>query len=122
MTIAKARYTGSMRTHTRRGPSGRTYSFHTSPDTDGWVDIDEPEDARHLAEQSVIEVEWSTLGRLKAQSGDAMEAITEMGYSAKQKLVGDDGFDLDVAGNASEDDLEAALQDHVRELTEEGDL
>jgi hypothetical protein len=124
MKVAKARYTGPMRSSHRRVPSGESYTFHryeSQPERE-WEIIEDIDDARHLADTPTIEVEWTPLGRLKAASETPLEAISEMGYQAKQKLVGDEGFDLDVAGNSSEEDLEEALREHVKRLDESGDL
>jgi hypothetical protein len=125
MKVAKARYTGSMSSHSRRVPSGETYTFPTysAEVEDGreWKDIDNVEDAKHLEEQPVIEVEWTPMGRLRSRGDDIKSAISDLGYEAKQKLVGEDGFDLDVPGNASGDEMEEALKQHVEEIDQAGE-
>lgn len=124
MKVAEARYVGPMRSHSRQAPSGERFSFSRYPDNPEaeWVAVTDAETAQYLAEQSSIEVRWKPLGRLRAAGEDAVSAIEEMSYNAKQRMVGEDGFDLDVAGNASGEELEEALQEHVRERHEEGDI
>lgn len=124
MNVAKARYTGRMRSATRKTPQSNTYTFHTYTgevdESREWVDIDDVDDARWLDEQSGIEVEWNPVGRLKAQAGDVTSALSEMAYNQKQKLVAE--LDLDIAGNSAEDDLEDAIREHVDEMHQEGNL
>lgn len=127
MIVAEVKYTGSGRSHHRKAPSGREYMFRRypgNPDRDEleWEPVEHREDAEWLAEFDVFEVRWKPLGRIKAASEDALEAVSDLGYNAKQRLVGEDGFDLEVAGNADEETLEEALADHVKELQEEGEL
>lgn len=123
MKVAEARYTGSMRTHHRKGPSGSDYNFHSYEEDElEWVVIESPEDARWLDRQPGIEVEWTPMGRLKAASDDVYSAIESLGYQAKQRLVGEEGFDLDVAGNAKESEMEEELKKHVEELDKAGEL
>lgn len=127
MNVAEARFTGHGRSHYRKCPSGRSYQLRRypgNPDRDDleWTGISHADDAEWLAEQPNIEVRWKPLGRLRAASEDALAALSDLGYNAKQRLVGPDGFDLDVAGNAPEDEMEAALREHVEELQDQGDL
>lgn len=125
MNVAEAKYTGRGRSTHRKAPSGRTFMLRRYPGNDDeelpWVGIEHAEDAEWLSEQPNIEVRWKPLGRLRAASDDAVSALSELGYKAKQRLVGADGFDLDVAGNASEDELEEALREHIDQL-DEGEL
>lgn len=127
MKVAEARFHGNGRSHHRRCPSGNEYRLRRYPgnadaEDREWTAVESVEDAEYLSEQPNIEVRWKPLGRLKAASDDALEAVSDLGYSVKQRLVGSDGFNLDVAGNASEEDLDEALRAHVRELQEEGEL
>lgn len=124
MRVAEARYVGPMRSHTRRTPSGTVFEFDRYPDSPEheWVPITDVADAEYLSEQSAIELRWKPLGRVKAAGEDAVSAVGNLSYNVKQRLVGEDGFDLDVAGNAAEDDLDEALQQYVRDLHEEGEL
>lgn len=128
MKVAEARFTGRGRTHHRKLPSGGSVQFkrypgHPDRDELEGTDIEDPDDAKFLEAQPNIEVDWTPKGRLKAAGDDAVSAMKEMGYQAKQKLVGDDGFGLDgVAGNDSEDDMEAALADHIKQLEKNGEL
>jgi len=114
-----------MRSDNRRCPSGETYHFptYTGEGGDPWVSIEDAEDARFLESKEVFEVDWSPIGKLKAKYGDAKEAIEEhLDYSEKQQLVGGDSLDLDVQGNAAEEELEEALERHVEELDNAGDI
>jgi hypothetical protein len=122
MKVATARYTGSMRTHHRETPSGESYNFLRTEVGCEPVVITDVEDARYLADQPPIEVDWTPIGRLKAAGDSMVDAVSDLGYSAKQRLVGEAGFDLDVAGNAPEDELEEALKQHVEELDNAGDI
>lgn len=121
MQVAEARYTGRDRSHTRRLPdSGERPTFRRYPDNAEreWTPIESTEDAEYLESLSSFEVRWNTLGRIKAAGEDVLSAFN--GYREKQEAVKELG--LDVAANSEEEKLEEAIQDHVEELTEEGEL
>lgn len=124
MKVAKARYTGRMSSKHLRVPDGDEYRFrrYSSPENDGreWLAIESTSDAEWLEGQAQVEVEWSPMGRLQGKAEDAVEAVKELGYEQKQKLVGE--FGLDIAKNSSDDELEEALREHVDTLHEEGGL
>lgn len=110
MNVAEARYVGSKRHQHLRSPHGTDYLLgrHASDPEASWVAVEAVEDARWLADQPAIEVRWKPLGRLKAATGDAADALTDWSYRQKQKLVAE--LDLDIAGNAPEEEMDEALQ------------
>lgn len=122
MKIAKARYTGPMRTHQRRGPSGRRYMFNNPPLQDSpWVAIHTLEDARQLARNDdVFDIEWTVQGEVTRSIGDeladAADALKSLSYRQKQRLT--TALGLDVSGNADEDRLDDELLPAVQDMAD----
>lgn len=117
--IAQVRYTGTMRTHNRRGPSGEQYRFsHPPGDAPRVVPVHDIEDAEAFASVDVLDVEWTGMGRAVAElDGPATgaEAMLEgMGYRAKRRLA--KHLDLTFDGNPKEAELDDALEGEVEEL------
>jgi hypothetical protein len=120
-TVAKARYTGQDRTHSRRGPSGKRYRFQRmqTGDTDyEWVEIEDAQDAEALADNESFAVEWTAIGTVMRKFDDAKQAVSDglddLPYTEKQQLS--TALDLDVAGNAKEEELDEALAPVVEDL------
>lgn len=115
-----------MGTVSRSTPQNNSYTFKTYSDPElrdhEWREIDDAQDAEWFEEQDHFDVEWTAVGRLKSAADSVTDAVSDLSYNAKQQLVGEDEFDLDVAGNASDDELEQALREHVEELEDEGGL
>lgn len=120
MKVAEARYVGRQRSKNMPLPSGDRIHLRRNTEGPVWAPVESAEDAEHLAEQMNVEVRWKPLGRLKAASDGALSVLSEWSYRQKQKAV--DEFGLEIAKNSPEEDLEAALQEHVEELHDEGDL
>lgn len=119
MKVAEAQYTGPMRTHHRKGPSGERYQFRNSMGGgSNSVEIMSVEDARKLDQQDVFDVEWTPQGKVArmvaGRVDDTSDVVKELTYRQKQKLVG--ALDLDIAGNAKEDEIEEALEPVVEEM------
>lgn len=123
MHVAEARYTGQMRSATRRLPDGSriTLRRYTEPGDHEWRGLDSVEAAERLEDEDDIEVRWNTIGRLQALSGDLAGALSDWSYRQKQKIVGEMD-EADVPGNAPEEELEQAIRDHVEDLRSEGEL
>jgi hypothetical protein len=124
MKVAKARYVGNRAPQTYKGPSNSTYTFNSYgpgvPEEHAIVEIDDIDDARHFADHPAVEVEWTPWGTIKREAEGPVESVKDLGYTLKQKLVGDDGFDLEVAGNAAEEEMNEALEEHIKELQAKG--
>lgn len=128
-TVAKVRYTGNSRTHTRSTPAGNLHTFQSMPSGDDWVDIESTEDAEYLEGLSVFEVDWTPSGKAKDAAENAADAaagildrVAEWGYDRKQSAVKElrerGVIDEDFALNQSGDDLEAELTEHAEKLAE----
>lgn len=117
MKLAEVEYTGRVRHQTHRAVSGESYVFTGEP-----VAVSSLADARQFESKPNFEVEYTALGQLadvaNDEAGDVQESLEELGYSAKQKIAGH--FD-DIKGNASEDELEAALEEKAARLQEQMD-
>lgn len=122
MKIARARYTGTMRSHTRNCPSGESYKFRNPMGGEPrWEDIGSVADALDLEEQNVFDVEWTTQGEVARMVGSQVEtakdALEELSYRQKQKLT--TALDLDVKGNSPEEELEEALEPAVQGMVKQ---
>ena len=120
MKVAEARYLGRQRSKNIALPSGERVRLRRNSEGPVWTPIETVEDAEWLEDRMNIEVRWKPLGRLKAASSGAIESLSEWSYRQKQQAVKELG--LDIAANSPEEDLESALQEHVEELHENGDL
>ena len=133
--MKQARYTGRGRTHGRKAASGRQYTFRARR----WTDIPHDEDAEYFADVSCLEIRDkptsekakeaaesasnAVSGFVEAirQAGGSVGAMLEgMGYDQKHEAA--DELGLDVAGNASHDDLNDAIEGEVERLKEAGEL
>lgn len=121
MKLAEVRYTGTMRSNMRKGTNGNVYKFRNPM---GGEPIPEPvyvlRDALDFEQVDELEVDWTVQGELAKRVGvkasNAADALKEMSYRQKQKLVSalePEG----VKGNAPEEELEEALQPVVEQLT-----
>lgn len=123
MKVARARYVGSMRHHSRACPSGRTYTFKRSSSGSEWVDIEDPRDARALERARNVELDWTAIGRLRAkvaEGSDAIQAVLDESYQYKRSLATKLGLEFD--GTPDQESLDEALQDHIEDLHERGEL
>lgn len=124
MKVARARYVGNRAPQTYKGPSGETYTFHSYgaevPEEHALVPLDDLADAKHFAAHAAVEVEWTAWGVLKREAEGPINSVKDLAYSTKQRLVGEDGFDLDIAGNAAEDEMDEAIEEHIQALQAEG--
>lgn len=119
MKYAEIRYTGPMRSVHRKGESGKEYRFSNpmggSPRP---VPVHNLQDALALDKQDVFDADWTVQGEVARRVGpsatDAHEALTGLSYRQKQKLT--TALNLDVKGNAKEDELEEALEPAVDEM------
>lgn len=119
MKYADVTYTGPMRSAHRKGESGTEYKFRNpmggnpSP-----VAVHSLKDATVLDRQDVFEVDWTVQGEVARRVGpsatDAHEALSGLSYRQKQRLTS--ALNLDVKGNAKEDELEEALEPAVDEM------
>ena len=112
MNVAKVRYVGRSRIHSRRGPSGETYNFKRGE----WVEVADLDDAKRFERGRNIEVEWTVRGKLYAHGLD----VLEWGYQKKRSLASE--LDLAFDGQPDEDELEESLEEHIRELQEKGEI
>lgn len=136
--MIQAKYTGRGRTHGRKVPSGRQYHFRSRR----WTDIPHDEDADYLADVDCLELRGkptTAKAREAAESaGKAVNgflaAVRSAGADLSTMLDPDDGISydkkheaadelgLDVAGNASHEDLNGAISEEVERLKEAGEL
>jgi hypothetical protein len=114
-----------MRTHNRKGPSGERYHFTNPVDGEPTeVPVYSFEDARHFERQDdTFDTSWTAQGRVARMVGDsvsdAASVLKELSYRQKQRLTS--SLNLEVKGNAPEDELDEALQPAVEEMTEQID-
>lgn len=115
MKLAEVEYTGRVRHQRHNGASGESYVF-----TGGPVSVSSLADAKQFESKPNFEVEYTALGQLadvaSDEAGDLKESLESMGYSAKQSIASH--FD-DIKGNASEDELEQALEEKAARLQEQ---
>lgn len=116
MKVAKARYTGSTRRQSHRGPSGERYRFRHPGRGDHHVEVNDIDDARYLERLRNIEVDWTARGRLLAFGEDVLEE----GYQLKRSIAS--SLDLDFDGQPDEETLDESLQEQIDKLREEGRL
>ena len=124
MKVAKARYTGPMRSQKRRGPSGTKYHFSNPPGSDGiWVAISSVEDAEKFESLSVFDVKWTIRGRASRSLGDrvtnATSAVTDFSDRQKERLVS--ALNLDVSKTSEKSQLEKELEPAVEEMAQQMD-
>lgn len=122
MKVATVTYQGRMRSHNRKGPSGQTYHF-TNPVSGEPTErpVHSLEDARHFAEEdSTFDVSWTAQGRVARMVGDSVSdagsVLKNLSYRQKQRLTS--ALNLEVKGNAPEEELDEALAPAVEEMTE----
>lgn len=115
MKIAKAKYTGRTRGHTRRCPSGETYTFPRGTD-DPWVSIEEFEDAEALQRARNLEVEWTARGKLLSIGKD----VLEWKYAKKRSIASE--LDLSFDGQPDEEELDESIEDYLENLEPQGEL
>ena len=116
MIVARARYIGKKRGHTRRGPS-ETYRFPKRNVDDPWVDIEDPEDARYFERRNNnIEVEWTALGKIRSKFSGVEEVLSQ-GYQAKRSLAADLGLSFEE--QPDEDTLDETLEDYIEDLNQQ---
>lgn len=125
MKVATVTYQGEMRSHYRRGASGERYNFDNPPGSDPLpVAVSSVKDARKMAENDVFDVEWTAVGHFARTVGESAKnagmSLKDMSYRQKQKLV--KTLDIDIAGNAPEDELNEAIEPVVEELRMEMEL
>lgn len=123
MKVATVTYQGRMRTHNRKGPSGETYHF-TNPSSGAPTEqvVQSLEDARHFEQQDdTFDVDWTAQGRVARMVGDSVadagSVLKNLSYRQKQRLTS--SLNLDVKGNAPEEELNEALEPAVQEMTEQ---
>lgn len=124
MKIARARYVGNRAPQTYKGPSAETYTFKSYgsevDEEHALVALDDLDDARYFEDHPAVAVEWTAWGTIKREAEGPVNSVKDLGYAMKQKLVGEDGFNLEVAGNAAEDEMNEALEEHIKELQAKG--
>lgn len=112
MKLAEVEYTGRVRQQRHRGPSGTVYRFRGSP-----VAVEELADVEHFESTSNYEVEWTGRGKIAAAIDDDVrdlsEAISDLEYQTKRKLVSTLGLDTE---SQEETVLEEALEDAADDL------
>ena len=117
MKLAEVEYTGRVRHQRHDGVSGESYVF-----TGGPVEVSNLSDAKQFESKPNFEVEYTALGQLadvaSDEAGNLRDSLSDMGYSAKQSIASH--FD-DIKGNASEDELEEALEEKAARLQEQMD-
>lgn len=120
MKIAEVTYTGTMRTQTARGYRFKSPSSRNRLPTD----VDSVSDAEWFETQDVYDVEWTPQGKLARQVGDqvssAQEALEQLGYRQKQRLV--KAWEVNVKANAGEEELDEALEPVAEEMVKEMEL
>lgn len=118
MIVAEVKYTGTMRSQFARGykfsyPSGQSGPIPT--------DIYSVEDAEWFERQDVYEVEWTSQGKLARKIGghvdNAKEALEQLGYRQKQKLV--KAYEVNIRANAGEEELDEALEPIAEEMVKQ---
>lgn len=112
-----------MRSHNRKGPSGATYHFTNpvsgEPTT---LAVHSLEDARQFEQQDeTFDVEYTAQGQVARMVGDSVanagSVLKELSYRQKQRLTS--SLNLEVKGNAPEEELDEALAPAVEEMTEQ---
>lgn len=121
MQIAQVQYTGPMRTKITRAPSGRQYHFqHITGGNEeaGMASISDAADARYFEKKEVYDVKYTGPGQLISAVDEPLNSVEamlgDMAYRQKQRLVSSLG--LDVAGNASEEEFDQALEPAIKDL------
>lgn len=119
--IAEVRYTGSMRSHTRRGPSGEQYRLYNTPHTDDkWEPVYEVVDAHAFEDADVLDFRWTGMGKVLSElDGPASETeamLEQLGYRAKRRIAKRLGLEFD--GNPKEAQLDEALEPELDDLQE----
>lgn len=119
MKYAEISYVGPMRSVFRKGESGTEYRFRSPMGGNPRpVAVHNLQDALSLAEQDVFEVDWTVQGEVAKRVGpsasNAKDALADLSYRQKQRLTST--LNLDVKGNAKEDELEEALEPAVEEM------
>lgn len=123
MKVAKVTYRGRMRSHNRKGVDGTTYHFNKPVSGEATtLPVYSLEDARRFEKQDdTFEVEYTAQGQVARMVGDsisnASSVLKELSYRQKQRLTS--GLNLDVKGNAPEEELDEALEPAVEEMTEQ---
>jgi len=121
MKVATAQYTGRSRSHNRTGPSGNEYRFTRTVDGEPRaVAISTVEDAERFETLGVFDVEWTAQGKLARMAGDSVQEagslLKDLSYREKQRLTS--ALNLEVKGNAPEEELTEALAPAVEEMTD----
>ena len=124
MKVAKARYTGPMRSQKRRGPSGTQYHFSNPPGSDGiWVPVASVEDAEKFDSLPVFDVTWTLRGRASRSFGDRLthtkDAVADFASRRKEWLVS--ALNLDVSKTREKSQLEQELEPAVEEMAQHMD-
>lgn len=122
MKVATVTYQGRMRSHNRKGPSGQMYHFSNPVSDDPTtLPVRSLEDARHFEQKSdTFELEYTAQGKVANMVGDsvsnASSVLKELSYRQKQRLTS--SLNLEVKGNAPEEELDEALEPAVEEMTQ----
>lgn len=124
MKVATARYTGRSRSHNRSGSSGNVYHWNLNDSGESTeVDIPSVQDAEEFDQLGIFDVEWTPQGKVARMTGDtirgASSVLKDLSYREKQRLTS--ALNLDVKGNAKEEELTQALAPAVEEMTDEID-
>jgi len=122
MKVATVKYTGRGRSHNRSGPSGTEYRWSNRVSGESTaVNVAHVEDAERFESLGGFDVEWTPQGKLVRMAGDtfteAGALLKDLSYREKQRLTS--ALDLEVKGNAPEDELTEALAPAVEEMTDE---
>lgn len=122
MKVAIAKYTGRGRTHNRSGPSGAEYRWAKRDDGESTaVAISAVEDAQRFETLGIFDVEWTPQGKVARMVGDSVQeagsVLKDLSYREKQRLTS--ALNLEVKGNAPEEELTEALAPAVEEMTDE---
>lgn len=120
MKVATVTYNGRMRSENRTGPSGTSYHWRQSDNGSSEVSVSSLEDAERFESLGVFSVEWTPQGKVARMAGDtvsgANSVLKELSYRQKQRLTS--ALDLEVKGNAPEEELDEALGPAVEEMTD----
>lgn len=118
MNVAEVKYTGVMRSMNARG-----YNFQYPSGNEGPrpTDVTSVEDAEWFESQDVYEVDWTPQGKLarkiETPVENAKEVLSDLGYRQKQRLV--KVYEVNVKANASEEELDEALQPVAEEMVKQ---
>ena len=121
MKVAIVKYNGRMRSENRTGPSGESYHWRQSDDgSSNSVGVSSLKDAKRFESLGIFEVEWTPQGKVARMAGDSVSGansvLKELTYRQKQRLTS--ALDLEVKGNAPEEELDEALGPAVEEMTD----